>query len=288
MPGKEPSHRRARTTRRRVGATCRGDRTPVEAGFDTPTNTMVIGLIVQVRRDHVGVDLLGLRAQVIAVSVEVFRVVYARRVPVDQYGVLVPLDALGDHLVVRILPGAGNPHVDEDDLIHAGENAHDLVELLPGEGAIVAEMNYHQTPELPRRAAGLEDVYGIVDLQPDFGIDDPETSYVLLKTRNGAEHHRIADGADGAGVSGSAGTPVLRGLGSLRFFPPGILVLHLLARPLFGVGILSFRLSRVLGRVDFGLRGGRPVFGLSGGVDRLHLGQVFGLLRWFGVDHGHA
>ena len=83
--------------------------------------------------DQAGVDSLAFGAEMVAVLVEELGPICARRVPVDEHGVGVSLHPFCDHLVVRILPGAGDRHVDEYDPIYAGECPHDPVELPFGE-----------------------------------------------------------------------------------------------------------------------------------------------------------
>src|SRR5215218_1023452 len=97
----------------------------------------------------------------VAVAVEEFRPIRAHRVPVDKHGFGVSFHPFCDHLVVRILPGAGDLYVDEHDPIDAGEYTHDLVELPFGEGAVVAEVD-------------------------DLRVDDPEPAYIFLQSSDGA------------------------------------------------------------------------------------------------------
>jgi hypothetical protein len=77
------------------------------------------------------------------------------------------------------------------------EHLHHLVELLRGEGAVAAEVDYHDVAELARVAAVAKDVDGRGDLHPDLRVHNGKVVDSPAELLGAAEHHRVADGADG-------------------------------------------------------------------------------------------
>jgi len=145
--------------------------------------------------DEVGIDLRTLGTQVDPVYPENLRPIGARRAPVNQHGVRVPLHPLGQHGVVRALPGTGNLDIHEHNPAHTFEHLHDLVELLGGEGSVVAEVDDHDRAEPARCSMPPQDVDRSRDLAANRRVNFNAGDGVLELT-GCAEHHRVADGGD--------------------------------------------------------------------------------------------
>src|SRR3712207_13068 len=111
----------------------------------------------------------------------------------------VALHTFSDDLVIRLFPDSRNLHVHEDYPGYAFEHLHHLVELLRGEGAVAAEVDYHDVAELARVAAVAQDVDGGGDLHPDLRVHHCKVVDGPAELLGPAEHHRVPDGADGTG-----------------------------------------------------------------------------------------
>src|SRR5918911_481169 len=91
---------------------------------------------IDLRGDQVSVELLTLGLEMVSIVHEEFRVVDARSVPVNEHRVRVAPHPVGQHVVVRLLPGAWDLDVYEYNPVHALEYPHYLVELLRVEGTV--------------------------------------------------------------------------------------------------------------------------------------------------------
>ena len=138
--------------------------------------------------DQAGVVLRALGAQVDAIRPEKLGPIVARRVPVNQHGVRIPLHTLGQDDIVRAFPGAGDLVIHEHDPARTAEYLHDLVELLGSERPVVAEVNDHDRAEPARRLMCPQDVDRSRDLAADRRVN-PNAGDGLLELAGGAEHH---------------------------------------------------------------------------------------------------
>src|SRR5919199_402428 len=169
------------------------------------------------RGDQVGVGLHALEREVDTVLTEVFGMTGACGVPVNECGIWVSLHPVGQYAVVRhrdrVIHVGRYRQVHYQSLTDAREHPHHLVERLGGEGAVVAYMDDHDVAELTGVAARPQDIDSSWRLEAALCIDGAEVGYLLLERVDGAEHHRVADGAHPARGRGGSGTRLLRDRG---------------------------------------------------------------------------
>jgi hypothetical protein len=143
-------------------------------------------------RDEARIELNTRAAQMNAIVVEQLRPVDARAVPVDQRGIAVPMHAVGDHLVVRLLPAPRHLHVHENNDAPVRQRLHHRVELIRGERAVVADVDDDGVAQRLRASSLLQDVQRRLCLATDRGVDIGGGDSGG-EDRRGPNHHRIAE-----------------------------------------------------------------------------------------------
>src|SRR5919202_3900482 len=151
----------------------------------------------EARGDQIGVDPLTFWLEVDPIFHEEIGPADARSVPIDKYGVRVLLYLVGQHVVIRLLPGARGLHVHKHHLAHIREHPHHLVELLGGEGAIGADMDDYDVAERTSGMAALQDGDRICSLKTHIRLDG-RVIEGSVELPGGANHHRVAYGGDPA------------------------------------------------------------------------------------------
>ena len=131
-----------------------------------------------------------------AVIVEQLRPVDARAVPVDQRRVAISVHAVGDHSIVRLLPAPWHLDVHENHDAPVRERLHHRVELLRGEGAVIADVDNDRIAQRLRVSSLLQDVQRRLCLPPDRSIDVRAGNGGGERLRR-AHHDRIADHGNG-------------------------------------------------------------------------------------------
>jgi len=131
-----------------------------------------------------------------AVVVEQLWPVYARAVPVDQRRVAIPVHAIGDHSIVRLLPAPWHLDVHENHDAPVRERLHHRVELLRGKGPVIADVDNDRIAQRLRVSSLLQNVQRRLCLPPDRSIDIRAGNGGAKRLR-GAHHHRIADHGNG-------------------------------------------------------------------------------------------
>jgi len=145
--------------------------------------------------DQTRVELRTLGTQVDPINPEKLRPIATRHVPVNQHGVRVSLHPSASTVLFGFSQGRGTLTFNEHNPAHTREHLHDLVELLGGEGSIVAEVNDHDGAEPARCSMCPQDVDRSRDLAANRRVNSNAWDG-LLELTGGAEHHRVAYGGE--------------------------------------------------------------------------------------------
>jgi hypothetical protein len=133
-----------------------------------------------------------------AVFSKEFGMACALGLPINEHRVRVSSYLIGQHGVVRhcdkIRYVSRYHHIHHQDLALSRGYPHHLIELLGGEGAVVAYVDDNHVSEMSGSAPLPENVESSRGLTAALRIDQDEVGY-LLQRADGAEHHRVANGA---------------------------------------------------------------------------------------------